>query len=391
MRTFYRICVKFMAVILFVCVLFSVRWAVAEALALNPLGVLPWILLGLVLGVTGYVFWTRTDDIVLDYAEQDARRIGMFLKISNALREGVSPPSAERPSGSPGSESLRATAQSPSPSLSTVDLHALHEHLGAADSRLVQILAEAAGQPLQGWIGIREWAVDEAAWVDGLPDADCLVTFRREYRDATDTAQGFADQVLVALRANDPVELETLSATAGEIDARFRGAFETAPLFAGASPGRESRGVVDDQPDDVVRTFAGVWFMEQRPRSSLTAFRDRRSGTLSIRQGVIRFRDRRGEVHIGGIEWAGRYMPREWDPRSGQGDDIVNDWIEVGYVTTSGDHLAVYIADGGWFGLHAIARRWLGRKTQQDLILEVLRNAIGTSGPSPSIPGSPSE
>jgi hypothetical protein len=95
--------------------------------------------------------------------------------------------------------------------------------------------------------------------------------------------------------------------------------------------------------DDQAARYGRVWFQRVPPRSSMRAYKDRRTCTLSTdpvhRVAAFEFKTGEREVldHLLDVNMGGR------------GSDFVNTWIEIHYGDTS-DPKVAYVNDGGWFG-----------------------------------------
>jgi hypothetical protein len=90
-------------------------------------------------------------------------------------------------------------------------------------------------------------------------------------------------------------------------------------------------------------TFHDIWLQTTPPRSSMRAYRDRRTGALSVdpRSQHALFRTDAGDVVR---------LDAVTDMRAGRrGSDLVNTWIEL-HAELDGAPSVVYLNDGGWFG-----------------------------------------
>jgi hypothetical protein len=225
-RTFIWLCVKFMAVTCFFIVLVCVGWVIRYAVELNLPGMLGPVFVGLLAGVSGYYFWTQTDDIALGYVARSRANGRRFWGAADGLL-GRSQPSSDRTSA--GNPNRRATG-TPHPSSSpvVVDPEVLRAHVASASGRRSDIWAGTDGQDFLRWTRIIEWADEEAAWADSLPDLDCLATLKHEYREAADALRDFADRVFVALGDVDPTKAARLVSEFDQVEAGFLPAVEAA-------------------------------------------------------------------------------------------------------------------------------------------------------------------
>jgi hypothetical protein len=235
-RTFIWIGVRFMAITCLACVLIAAYRLVVETLALNLPGMLFSVIFGLIVAASGYVFWTQTDGVVQDYIDQAESRAESWRALTGGRLGGNAASRVDNGHRRPGAAPGREPAAAIPVAMSVDDLRALHVHLQAADAELLSLAGENPDEPLPRWTRIHEWAVGEVAWADGLPEAKGLTDFRSEYLFAAAMAQGFADQVLAALRADDQPGLEDLWSRVEDVDARFRTAFETGNRLVASQP-----------------------------------------------------------------------------------------------------------------------------------------------------------
>ncbi len=219
--------VKFMAVTCAVCVLIAAYRLVVETLALNLPGMLFSVIFGIIVGVSGYVFWTETDGVVQDYYDRAEANNATWRSLTGGRLGGTA--------ASAGHGRGRRSGTAPGPdgavaipvAMSVDDLRALQVHLQAADAELQFLAQDHSGDLPARWTKIHEWALDEAAWAAGLPEAEGLTSFTSEYLVAAAAARSFADQMLTALHEDDQPGLEDLRSRGDDVDARFRVAFET--------------------------------------------------------------------------------------------------------------------------------------------------------------------
>jgi hypothetical protein len=90
-------------------------------------------------------------------------------------------------------------------------------------------------------------------------------------------------------------------------------------------------------------TFTGIWLQTTPPRAAMRAYRDRRSGALTVDpvSHHAQFRADTGDVVR---------LDAVTDVRAGRrGSDFVNTWIEV-HAQLGGGPSIVYLNDGGWLG-----------------------------------------
>lgn len=98
---------------------------------------------------------------------------------------------------------------------------------------------------------------------------------------------------------------------------------------------------------DGAETFRRVWLQTTLPRSSMTAYRDRKVGALNVHRlmDCAEFRTKAGEVirldRVTGLTTGLR------------GTDFVNQWIEVQCDVESAETV-VYIKDARWLGWRAL-------------------------------------
>jgi hypothetical protein len=105
----------------------------------------------------------------------------------------------------------------PAPSF---DMSAFRAHINASSAELAaQGQAMTTGNLTLTYTKVRNWAIDELAWIDrDLPaNLECLRSFRKDYRDAVSASKLLADQVLDALAKNDVAGLVNLETQAGAI------------------------------------------------------------------------------------------------------------------------------------------------------------------------------
>lgn len=239
MRTFMRICVKFMAVASLAFVPIALYRLVVELAAGNVLGAIASLAFAPIGALLAYVFWTQADGIVEDYMARAPRAGGQPTAIEPSgwepdesrrmIEERSGSASIERgPATRPAVAAGSGTATGGS-GVAGVDPAALHAHLRAADAAMLDLARQHPDRPDLRWAAISAWAAEETAWVAGIPDGDHrLRLFTSEYAAATSAAQAFAADMGDAIGRGDTAAVERLSAAGPDLDRRFRLLFDLA-------------------------------------------------------------------------------------------------------------------------------------------------------------------